>query len=123
MASILTTTASLTVSGLARVASGGQASQITLAGDSDVAGETQDIGLSTEAITLGEIGVTNAASILIKNLDAANFISVGFATPVVPGTNTFKVRAGEVLLLTGVSNQLYALADTGVIKVHKWAVE
>lgn len=122
MASAVTATASLAVTGIAAISSGSLSKQITLVGDSDVIQDTQDIGTSSEAITLGDI-TGNPEFILIKNLDATNFVSVGFNNPAVAGTETIKIKAGGFALLPTPSGTLYAIADTATVKVQKWACE
>ncbi len=123
MATTYRAVSSLSASGLADIAAETHTATGTLAGDSDIVNETQDIGTSSEIITQGEIGAGSAALFEIVNLDATNFVSIGFENPVVAGTKTFKILAGESALLPRPSAALYAIADTATVKILKKAVE
>jgi len=68
------TATSLSAAGLATLAAETHNSDGTLAGDSDILIETQDIGTSSEQITLGEITAGGAEFVEIVNLDEVNFI-------------------------------------------------
>jgi len=122
MASGYTSSTSLSATGIATFSGETHSKTGSFSGDSDIVDETQDIGTSSEQITLGELG-TSVALLEIKNLDSTNFVSVGFANPVVAGTNTFKILAGQSILVTGPSANLYAIADTATVKILKKAVE
>jgi len=122
MASVSTATVSLAVTGIAPISSGSISKQITQAGDSDVMAETQDVPTSSTVLTYG--GVPAACEgLLVKNLDAANFVSIGFHTPVVAGAETVKLIAGAFAYFPRPSAALYAIADTASVKIQKWAVE
>lgn len=123
MASTYRTSTSFSAAGIANIVAETHSKSGTLSGDSDVINDTQDIGLTSEQITFGEIAAGGAAMIEIVNLDATNFVSIGFANPVIAGTNTFKIKAGESALLPTPSAALYAIADTGTVKILKRAVE
>lgn len=123
MASTYNALTGLGVSGLANIAQENHSSSGGLVGDSDIVNETQDIGLTSEQITMGEIAAGGAELVEIKNLDATNFVSIGFATPVVAGTNTFKIKAGQSVLLCTPSAALFAIANTGSVKILVRAVE
>jgi hypothetical protein len=109
--------------GVATFAAESHNSAGSLAGDSDIVNDTQDIGTSSELITLGEIAAGGAALVELVNLDATNFVSVGFENPVVAGTKTFKIKPGQSLLVPTPSGALYAIADTDTVKILKKAVE
>lgn len=90
---------------------------ITMSGD-DMEQGTQVIGTSAEAVTWGEI--TGAPKyVLLKNLDATNFVTVGFTNP----PTEMKLLAGESLLVPPTSANLYAIADTAACRVLKVAME
>ncbi len=123
MATRYTLTSGLSCSGIATIAAEIHATSITLGGDSDVVNDTQDIGLTSEPIVLGEIAAGDAVAVEIVNLDDTNFISVGFANPVVAGTLTFKIVAGASGVFPTPSAGLYAIADTAEVKILKRAIE
>ncbi len=123
MATTYTTVTSMSASGVANIANEQHSTTGTCAGESDIVDETQDVGTSSEIITLGDIAAGGAEIVEIKNLDVTNFISIGFANPVVAGTNTFKIKAGKSILVTIPSAALYGIADTGTVKILKRAVE
>jgi hypothetical protein len=123
VATTYATITSLSASGLANIAAESHSKSGTCAGDSDIMDETQDIGTSSELITMGDISAGGAEVVEIKNLDTTNFVSIGFANPVVAGTNTLKLKAGQSVLLTTPSAALYAIADTATVKILKRAVE
>ena len=123
MASTYVTVTSMSASGVANIANEQHSKSGTLAGDSDIVDETQDVGTSSEIITTGDIAAGSAEIFEIKNLDATNFVSIGFANPVIAGTNTIKIKAGQSVLLTTPSAALYGIADTGTVKILKRIVE
>jgi hypothetical protein len=90
----------------------------TLAGDSDIQDSTQIIGTSSEVIDMGEIAAGGAEYVEITNLDATNFLSVGFENPAVAGTKTFKIKAGQSGLFPTPSAALYGIADTDPVTIR-----
>lgn len=123
MATSYRTTSSLSATGLANIVAETHTATGDLSGDSDVVSDTQDVGTSSEIIPLGEIVAGSAALVEIVNLSETNFISIGFANPVIAGTNTFKIKAGQSALLPTPSAALYGIADTAEVKILKRAVE
>ncbi len=123
MATRSTIITSLGASGIANIAAESHTATVTLSGDSDIVNDTQDIGLTSELISLGEITAGGAAFVELENLDETNFISFGFENPAVAGTKTFHLGPGESTLLAKPSAALYAIADTGIVKIGKRAVE
>src|SRR5216110_3067936 len=123
MATTYATVTNLTASGVANIASEQHNKAGTLSGSSDIINDTQDINTSSEIITMGDIAAGGAEFVEIVNLDTTNFVSVGFANPVVAGTNTFKIKAGQSALFPTPSASLYAIADTATVKILKRAVE
>jgi hypothetical protein len=86
----------------------------------DVLAATQNIGTSNEQIDVASIA--NDCRIVIKNLDATNYVEV-----FKDSGNTHllsKLAAGEACLLTQVpSATLYARANTAACDVMIWACE
>lgn len=123
MANTYRTSVTISSAGTANLAADTHTKTGTLAGDSDVISDTQDIGTSSEAITLGEITAGNAEFVELTNLDGSNFVSVSFENPAVAGTKAIKIKAGQTALLPTPSGALYAIADTATVKILKRAVE
>jgi hypothetical protein len=123
MATTYRAVTSLSASGTADLSAEQHTSSGTAAGDSDIVDNTQIIGTSSEAITVGEIAAGSAEFIEISNLDATNFISIGFENPAVAGTKTFRIKAGHSALFPRPSGALYAIADTANVTVLVKAVE
>jgi hypothetical protein len=117
------TTSNLSASGVADLPSETHTKNGSCAGDSDIVSETQDVGTSSELIDMGEIAAGSSKMVEITNLDATNFISIGFENPAVAGTKTFKIEAGQSALLPNPSGALYGISDTATVKIHKKAVE
>lgn len=82
---------------------------------------TQTIGTTTEQITL-PLDLSGTPSwLLLKNIDATNFIEVGLNTPV---TQIFaKLLKGQSLLIPPGTATLYAKADTAGCKMLVIATE
>ena len=124
MASTYSATTAMSVSGDATIASETHTKSGTLvASVADIVNSTQDIGTTSEAISTGDISAGSVELLEIKNLDSTNFVSIGFANPVVAGTATLKIKAGQSVLLTTPSAALYAIADTAAVKILVRAVE
>ena len=86
-------------------------------------GNVQNIGTTTEAIVLGD--VTTIGYLMLINLDATNFVSVGLATPVTtgPGNAFAKLLPGEFCIIPTRQTVIYALADTAACDVFVVAIE
>lgn len=123
MATTYRSTTNLSASGVADLPSETHTKAGTLVGDSDIVSQTQDIGTSSEIVAMGEIAAGSAEFVEITNLDATNFVSFSFENPAVAGTKSLKLKAGQSMLLATPSAALYAIADTGTVKVHVKAVE
>lgn len=123
MATTFRASTSLSASGTADLATENHTTNGTAAGNSDIVNNTQIIGTSSEAIATGEIAAGSAEFIEIVNLDSTNFVSVGFANPVVAGTSTFKIKAGHSALFPIPSGALYGIADTANVTILVKAVE
>ena len=117
------TLTALSCSGIATLANENHTKSGSLEGDSDINDSTQDIGTSSELLWMGQITGGNIGLLELVNLDETNFVSVSFDNPCVPGTNTFKLNAGQSILLCNPSGALYAIADTATVKIRKRAVE
>src|SRR5262250_195008 len=98
MATSYRTVTSLSCAGLASIAAENHTATGTMAGGSDIVDATQDIGTSSEQITLGEINAGQAELVEIVNLDETNFVSITFENPAVAGTKAFKLKAGQSML-------------------------
>ncbi len=86
--------------------------QVTVDGDSFVEGNLS-IGTSEEELTqLADLGTPGY--VLLKNLDATNYIEVGSTT----GVYDIKLKAGEIALYRHNSATLYAKANTGACLLH-----
>lgn len=92
---------------------------VDMTGD-DMAGNSQLIGTSTEAIALGDIGTPKYLA--IKNMDDTNFVQIGLDTPL---TQIFaKIPAGEgILVLMDPGATYYAKADTAAVRCFIAIVE
>jgi len=64
------------------------------------------VGTSEEAVAMGD--VVTPGVILVKNLDATNFVQLGATT----GVYTIRVKAGEVFPFRLDGTTLFAIADT-----------
>lgn len=91
---------------------------VNLAGDIVSGPQSQSIGLVEEQIALPpDIG--NDAYLVIRNLDDANFVNLGYTTGVYPekiGPGLFKVCQ-----LQGAPS-IFVLADTADCKIQYWFV-
>lgn len=83
--------------------------QFTFTGTDFVKG-TQSIGTTAELIGKGEI--TTAGFLVVKNLDATNYVEIAAAT-FATTAGTVKLKAGEVALFRSSSATPYACANTG----------
>jgi len=118
MANEITYTVNLTARKAGAVVNPGAITEtLTMAGD-DMIQSTQVIGTSAEALSLGEVsGVPSV--VMLKNLDATNFVLVGFTNP----PTEIKILAGGALLMTPATGTIYAKADTAACRVLVCAVE
>lgn len=92
---------------------------VTMAGD-DFVNLTQVIGTTAELVSFGDI--TGApGEVLIKNLDATNFIELGGDS----GLTVFKTKLlpGRFTIFQPSSATLYAKADTAAVRVQIIATE
>lgn len=109
---------------LAALKSGAQVGYSTAANEdmtgSNLIQTTQPIGTSWEALTFGDISGAPAA-LLVKNLDATNFVELALAND---GTQKFaKIKKGKAILITPSTATIYAKADTAEVVVMKVACE
>ena len=88
--------------------------RITMTG-ADMVQATQSIGTTAELIALGDIAGA-PSQIVIKNLDATNFVEIGGDS----GLTVFKLKiaAGEAVLFRATSGTIYAKADTAAVRVQ-----
>lgn len=123
MANEITLSTSLTASkGGASVTSGTSSKSLTMTGG-DMYQATQSIPTSAngEVVAFGDI-TQPAGQVLIKNLDAANFVTfalgdTGMSSPFA------KLRAGCSMLFEPVAAAIYCKADTGAVVIQVTAVE
>jgi hypothetical protein len=93
-------------------------SNITVTGNNIAAG-TQEVGTSAEALAKGDI--TTPGYLLIHNLDATNFVQVGYDdTGFKP---TVKIKAGEKALFRLAQATPQVLADTAACRIAYWLIE
>jgi hypothetical protein len=92
---------------------------ITQSGTKRIA-NTQIIGTTSEAITFGDV---TPAYVYLKNLDATNFVYVGYQTPCTSGNAFLKLLPGEPFSGHVAQSVMYALADTGNVNLEVVATE
>jgi hypothetical protein len=118
MANELTVSCSVRFSKAGREASKSYAGiQIDVTGDK-VTQLIQEIGTTEEALDIGDIGT--AGYVIMKNLDAENFIEIR------PGSGTadlIKLKAGEVAMFRLALNGPYAIADTAACDLEMLLIE
>lgn len=78
----------------------------------------QSVGTSEEAILLGDVGTPGF--MIVKNLDATNFVSIRSGTG---AANTVKIKAGEVALFRHSGSAPFAIADTGACRIQYLLLE
>ena len=91
--------------------------QASMVGSNLVGGLTQDVGTSEETVGFGDISGA-PAWVVIKNLDATNFVQLGasgFAG------FTIKLKAGQSASFATALTPLYAKADTASVRIQIWA--
>jgi len=93
--------------------------QATMAGD-QMLSNVQIIGTSAEAITFGD--VSTIGYVLLKNLDATNFVEIALDSAV--STQKFaKLLALDMMLFPASTATMYAKADTANVNLLVQAVE
>lgn len=120
MANEITISAQLTVTKSGQTVSGSANLPITMAGD-QMFSNVQEIGLTTEQVSLGEIATPGY--IWLKNQDDTNFVEIDLATPVTAGSAFCKLLPGECALIPTRQTTIYALADTATVNLAVVAVE
>jgi hypothetical protein len=86
----------------------------------DYVHKTQNIGTTAEALSIGDIGT--CGWMVVKNLDASNYVEISRAT-FTSGQGTVKLKAGEVAAFRLGSNTPYALANTAACDIEYILVE
>ena len=118
MANEITITGSLTGSkGSAGISSGSVSKSFDMAGD-DFQTITQTIA-TTETTLTPSTGIGTEGAFMIRNLDTANFIELGFSTGVYP----LKVPPGAPLVGVLNTGDIVAKADTAACLVQWWLCE
>jgi hypothetical protein len=120
MASEINIGASLSVSKSGASISGAASKVIDMSGSNNVS-SVQELSVAAEAIVLTDI--TQPYLLYLKNLDATADILVGFANPPVDGTASFKIKAGEFMLLLPTNTTIYAIASAGTPNLQVVASE
>lgn len=119
MANEITQTVQLTATKNSATVSLSTTKRITMSGD-DMVQSTQVIGTTAETLSLGDISGA-PSQLLIKNLDATNFVEIGGDS----GLTVFKIKilSGETVLIRPTSATIYAKADTADVRVQLIATE
>ena len=121
MANELAISASMSAVNAGAAVNSGSVSKLLDMTGTDMLSGTQLIGYaSAEALTFGEI--TGAPGmLLVKNLDAANFVTLGLDSPI---TQVIcKIRAGAFALFQPPSATIYAQANIADVSVFKVVTE
>ena len=83
--------------------------------------EIQDIGTTTEALDVGS-DIGTIGFLLVRNLDATNFVEIGTDTPLTQVVA--HIKAGETVpIKPHAGDTLYAKADTASVKIKFLAIE
>jgi hypothetical protein len=100
--------------------SGSRGFTVSTAGDG-AASETQSITHSGETTWTIPTSIGNVGLVTIRNLDATNYVQVGFAT----GVYALRIKAGQtaLLLLEPATASLFLLANTAACIVELAAYE
>lgn len=80
----------------------------------DMGSQTQIIGYAAVESLNVPTDVSSPYKLLISNLDATNFVQLGF----VSGTYTMRIPAGETLLIPYVNATIYIRADTSDVTIQ-----
>lgn len=113
----LTGTLSNTKSGVTMT--GTVALSITQSGTNSIS-SIQNIGTTTEALVLGD--VTTIGYLMVKNLDATNYVELDLNTPVA-GTAFCKILPGEACIIPTRQTTIYGKANTAACDCLVMAIE
>lgn len=91
-----------------------------MAGDQMIT-NVQAVGTSSETLQLGD--VTTLGYLMIKNLDATNYVEVASDTGFGASTIVSKLLAGDIILLKAPVATLYVKANTAACNIAVTAVE
>jgi hypothetical protein len=119
MANEITLNASLAHSQGGTAVNGATSKSVTQSGVKRIA-NVQNIGATSEAITFGDV---TPAYVYIKNLDATNFVYIGYQTPCTSGNAFLKLLPGEPFCGHVAQSVMYALADTAAVNIEVIAAE
>jgi hypothetical protein len=118
MANELAISASLAFQkGADSVSAGKSGVKLTVAG-TEYTELIQTIGLTEEALLLGDIGTPGYA--FIENLDTTNFVSIRSGTGV---ANCIKIPAGGFAMFMFASAAPFAIADTAAVRIRSVIIE
>lgn len=101
---------SITKSGF--TGAGGANISITQAGNNNIAAVQT---ITTASMLIAISGITTPGYLLLKNMDATNFISVGTINPAVAATCQVTLKAGEIAIIPTRIAAWYAIADTASV--------
>lgn len=97
----------------------GSASGATMSGDQMLT-NVQIVGTSAEAIVVGD--VTTVGYVMLKNMDATNFVEIALDSAV--STQVFaKLLAGDFAIFPAKTATMYAKADTANVNLLVTAIE
>jgi len=88
----------------------------------DVAGSNpiynvQAVGTSAEALLVGDVGT--AGYILLRNLDATNFVEVRDGAG---GADVVKLKPGDIAMFRLATSTPFVIADTAGINLEYWLI-
>lgn len=119
MANEITLSAALACTKSGATASGSHTATLTMAGDEFMMSVQGINHADAEALNLGD--VTTVGYVLVKNLDATNYVELALDEPM---ANKFaKILAGGCALIPPSSATIYAQANTASVNVQIVAVE
>lgn len=118
MASEISFGANISVSKGGATVSGSGTHSMDMAG-TEMIGAVQNFGTSESAVSIG--GCDQVAALYVKNLDATNNLTLGFANPIV--TVLSVLLPGQCILVTGVSTTLYGKSSASTVDANVVCVE
>lgn len=114
MANEISLTAALAHTRSGTTVQGSTGIAITQSGSTRIA-SVQTIGATSEAIALGDVTPRYA---YFKNLDATNFVYIGYQTACTSANAFLKLLPGEAAVCPLAQAVLYALADTAPVNLE-----
>jgi len=114
MANEIQMSASLIVNKDGTSLNGTASKTVDMSGSAKIA-STQNIGTTTEALSIGD--VTDVGYVYIKNLDSTNYVEVGITSPVSASNAMITLKPGEFALFPTRLETIYAKANTAACNV------